>query len=156
MPAVCLQQVLDASSARVQRWTLVFPASNTCKWLTAVLKCRFCFAHLFLRFIASLACCKPNACCPPLCSDFAPCFASFFTLCPVFCIFALFFCSSAWFSRTTLHRFPLLASFSTPCFIFLYFRIVYPHLFYFIACKSLVLLGFPAVLFYRLHPHIGP
>ena len=65
-------------------WTQALPASNACRWLTAVLKHRFCFVRRFLHFIASLACCNPNACCPPLCFDFTPRFASFCALYLVF------------------------------------------------------------------------
>ena len=120
MHAVCLQQVLDAGSPSVQRWTLVMPASNACRWLTAILKCRFRFVRRFLHFIASLACSSPNTCCPPLCFEFAPRLASFSVLCPVFCIFHRFslFCMV---SHAPLHRFPLSTSFSAPCSFFCIF-----------------------------------
>ena len=147
MHAVYLQQVLDTSNASVQRWTLVLPTSNAYRWLTVILKQRFCFARRFSCFITSLAHCNPYACCPPLCFGLAPSFASFSTLCPVFRV---------------LHRFPLycivfrapFASFSVPCIVF---RISHRflHLLCFIAYMSLALLGFPAVLFYRLHLHLG-
>ena len=133
-------------------WTLVFLASNACRWLTAVLKRRFHFIRRFLRFIASLACCNPNACCPPLCFDFAPRFASFSALCPVFCILHCF--------PAPLHGFPhpfaLLSAFCIVLRILQYFSHHFPCLFCFIACMSPALLGFPTVLFYRLHLHIGP
>ena len=135
MHAVCLQQVLDASNTSVQRWTLVLPASNTCRWLTVVLKRRFRFIRRFSRFIASLACCNPNVCYPPLCFDFTPRFASFSAaLCIAFRL---------------LHHFPCLALFST-------FSHCFPHLLCFIARMSPALLGFPTVLLSRLHLLLGP
>ena len=111
MHAVCLQWVLDAGSPSVQRWTLVFPASNACRWLTTVLKRRFRFVHRFLCFITSLACCNPNACCPPLCFDFAPCFPSFSVGRPVFRVLHLFR-SFAWFSAPLCIAFRLLHRFT--------------------------------------------
>ena len=141
--AVCLQWVLDAGSPSVQCWTLVLPASNACRRLTAALKCRFYFVCRFSRFIASLACSNPNACYPPLCFDFAPRFPSFSVLCPVFYILhrLSLFCMVF---RTSLHRFPLLASFSVPCFIFLNFRIVF-HTYFtlLLACHSHCLVFLP-------------
>ena len=111
MHAVYLQQVLDASNASVQRWTLVLPASNACRWLTVVLKRRFCFARRFLRFIASLACCNPYACCPTLCFSFAPRFASF-------SVFSIVF--------RVLHRFSVpLHSFPRPFASFFALRLVF-------------------------------
>ena len=102
--------MLDTGSANVQRWTLVLPASNTCRWLTVILKCRFCFARFFSRFVASLACCNPNACYPPLCFDFAPCFASF---CALYLVFRVLHRFSAPL-HDFLHPFALL---STLCIV---------------------------------------
>ena len=136
MHAVCLQWVLDVGSPSVQRWKLVLPVSNACRWLTAALKCRFYFVRRFSRFIASLACSNPNACYPPLCFDFTPHFASFSVLCPIFRILhrLSLFCIVF---RTPLHRFLLLASFSVPCFIFLNFHIVFRTCFtLLLACRS--------------------
>ena len=110
---------------------------------------------LFSTFFASLACCDPYACCPPLCFGFAPCFASFSVLCPIFRILHRFSAPLHGFS----HPFALLSAF---CIVFcalhcfLHFSHRFPHLFCFIVCMSLELLGFPAVLLYRLHLHIGP
>jgi hypothetical protein len=96
-----------------------------------------------------------HACCPPLCFDFAPRFASFSALCPVSCISHCFPAPLHGF----LHPFELLFAF---CIVlralqyFPHFSHRFPRLLYFIACMLLALLGFPAILFYRLHLHIGP
>ena len=112
--------MLNASNASVQCWMLVLPASNTCRWLTAILKHRFRFVCCFPHFFASLACYNPDAYCPSLCFDFASCFASFFVLCPVFCVLHHFSLHCMVF-RVPLHCFLPFASFSVPCTIFCIF-----------------------------------
>ena len=111
MHAVCLQQVLDVGSPSVQRWTLVLPASNACRWLIAILKRRFRFARRFPHFFVSLACCNPHPCCPTICFGFVPRFVAFSALCPIFRVLHRF--------SAPLHGFPCpFASFSALCLVF--------------------------------------
>ena len=98
----CQRPTLDAEVA----------ASNACNWLNLILKCRFCFACRFPRFIASYACYNTRARCLPPCFDLAPRLPCF----PV--VFASDSLSLSLLHIARLHRFPCLYNVSRACTIF--------------------------------------